>query len=144
MTARLLQELLAPEADARCATALVMYFCRHPHIYMTIDRLAAQVGYGADRVESSIEMLIRAGVIVQRRHSGLKAVMYHVSAPLLPPGLPGTEFMSRWRRQIGLLRDALERCDRAALRAARVDEKLRRAQQLLASRGAKRSFPRDG
>jgi DNA-binding transcriptional regulator GbsR (MarR family) len=140
----LLRELLARDADASCATALVMYFARHPHIYVTIDRLAVQVGYSAARVESSIEMLIRAGVIVQRRHAGLTAVMYRVSAPPWPQGLPATAFMSRWQRQIRLLRDARERCRRAALRAARADERLRRAAELIASLPIKTSFPRDG
>lgn len=141
---RLLRELLAPDADARCMTALVVYFCRHPHIYVPTDRLAAHVGYTVDRVESSIETLIRAGVIVRRRHSGLGAVMCRVAAAPWPPGLPATAFMRRWQRQIGLLRNAHERCRRAALSTARAGDKLRRAEQLMASLNAKASFPRDG
>ena len=144
MTTELLRELLAPDTDPRCAVALIMYFCRHPHIYVPIDRLAASVGYDADRVESSIETLIGAGVIVQRRHAGLNAVMYRVSAPLWPPGVPPTAFMSRWQRQIRLLRDARERCRRAALWASSTDERLRRAAQVMASRRTTTSLPRRG
>jgi hypothetical protein len=140
----LLRELLAPEADARCMTALVMYFYRHPHIYVTTERLAAHLGYPVDRVESSIEALTRAGVIVQRRHPGLGAVMCRVTAPPWPPGLPATTFMSRWQRQIGFLRSARERSRRAALRAADADQKLRRVEQLMASLNATASLPHDG
>ena len=143
MRTRLLRELLTPEVDARCATALLMYFARHPHIYVTTERLAAHVGYGIDRVGASIETLIRAGVIVHRRHSGLNAVMYRVSSPLWPSGLPVTDFMNRWRRQIGLLRDARDRCRRAALCAAAADERLRRAEHVMAT-VRKTSFARGG
>jgi len=139
----LLRALLAPDADARCMTALLMYFCRHPHIYVTTDRLAAHVGYTVDRVESSIESLIRTGVIAPPRHSGLGAVMCRLAAPW-PSGPPATAFMSRWQRQIGLLRSARERCRRAAVRAARAGDQLRRAEQLMASLPARAPFPRDG
>ena len=82
-------------------------------------------------------------MIVQRSHVRLNAVMYRISAPLWPPGLPATEFMSRWSRQIRLLRDARERCRRSALRAARADERLGRADQMMATRVTKSSLQRD-
>ena len=143
MTTQLLRELLALDADAHCATALVVYFSRHPHVYVTIDRLTAQVGYGADRVEACIDTLIRAGFIMQRRHAGLNAVMYRVSGPLWPPRLPGTQFMSRWWRQMRLVRNAHERCRRSALRAARADERIRRTGEIIAARRTNTSLPRD-
>jgi hypothetical protein len=144
MTTRLLRALLAPDTDARCATALAMYFYRHPHVYVTTDRLAAQVGYGVERVESSIETLVRAGMIVRQSHPSLNAVMYRVAPLLWQSGLPPTAFMIRWRRQIGLLRDAHDRCRRAALHAARASERIRQAEQLMAMRLPKNSLARDG
>jgi hypothetical protein len=50
-------------------------------IPVTMDRVAAHVGHTVDRVESSIETLIRAGVIAQGGHSGPGAVGEPVDMP---------------------------------------------------------------
>jgi hypothetical protein len=140
MTPRLLQALVAANADARCATDLLLYFTRHPHVYVPIDRLAALVGYAETRVQSSIDALIQGGAIVQRRHPCLDAAMYRVSSPLYPPGVTPRQFIRRWKRQIDLVRTARARCRRYGSIAAAVDERVRRAAELL----ARMSPPRGG
>src|SRR5262249_42890478 len=59
------QDLLSLEVDVRCAVDLVMYFCRHPNVYVTMGGLAARIGYPPEDVEAGIDALVRMGFVVR-------------------------------------------------------------------------------
>src|SRR5262249_26180837 len=77
---RLLQKLLTLAVDVRCAVDVLVYFYRHPNVYVTTGWLPARVGYRPEEVEAAIEALTRAGFIVQHRHPSLTAaVLYRLA-----------------------------------------------------------------
>jgi hypothetical protein len=144
MTMRLLRDVCPPEARTRCAVHLLMYFYRHPRVYVTIDALSMWVGYAAADVEAGIETLVTAGVIVQHRRASLAAVMCRLVDPGLSPGVASSTPTNRWRRQTLLIATARERCRRAAMRATQSDERLARTSALMATIASQPHFARDG
>jgi hypothetical protein len=125
------RDLLTLEADARCAVDLLMYFQRHPDVYVTSEWLAARVGYGPEKVEAAIRALANAGVIVRRRHPSLPAVLYRVVDADRWPGSGAIAYTARWRRQLYLVLRSRERGRRAAVAGARADANLERTTTLL-------------
>jgi hypothetical protein len=134
MTLRRVREILARDAvDTPCALDVLLYFHRHPNVYVTTDWLPARLGYVAQDVEAAIELLTSAGVIAQRRHAHLSAVLYRLAETPWSPEGAETASIGRWRRQLRLVRQARARCLRAAAHAARSRERLERTEALLAT-----------
>jgi len=140
MRSRLVGKILPSDAvNTHCAIDVLLYFHRHPNMYVSIDWLSARVGYPVPDVEAAIDALTTTGVIAQQPHANLSAVMYRLAAPQWSPGSMQTASIRRWRRQIRLLLEARERCLRAAVHAARTRERLDRTATLLATISAKDS-----
>src|SRR5262245_20751013 len=144
MTMRGPRDELPSEVGTRCALDLLRYFYRHSPIYVTKDALSMRTGYGAAYVQAGIDELTRVGVTDQHRHGRLGGVLYRLVVPQLSPGTASIASTSRWRRQTLLMAEARVRCSRAAMRAARSDERLARTQALLAEICTARHVARDG
>ena len=130
--------------ETRCAADLLVYFHRHPNVFVTTDWLPSRIGYVAQDVDAAIESLTSAGVITQRRHAERDVVMYRLTATPWSPGSAQIESINRWRRQIWLLLEAYERCERAAVHAARARQRVERTEALLATIRTKSRLTRDG
>jgi len=127
---RLLQKLLTLAVDVRCAVDVLVYFYRHPNVYVTTGWLPARVGYRPEEVEAAIEALTRAGFIVQHRHPSLTAaVLYRLAESESAFEFVQTVDALRWRRQLYLMLRSRERCRRAVA----ADRRLERAERLLAT-----------
>jgi hypothetical protein len=49
--------------DCPCDLDVLIFLCRHPNALLTVDDLAARVGYNVHDVGTSIEVLIAAGLL---------------------------------------------------------------------------------
>ena len=49
--------------DCPCDLDVLIFFCRHPNALLTLDNIAARVGYNVHDITTSIDVLIAAGVL---------------------------------------------------------------------------------
>lgn len=82
-----LRSMLAHIRFIRCACDLdlLMFFYRHPCALLSIEQLAAQVGYAREQVDGSLDALIDSGLL---EHSGSASHAARLYALQLtgPPG----------------------------------------------------------
>ena len=131
MKRRFLQELIAREADTRCAADLLRYFLRHPSAYVTTAQLASSVGYGPDDIEAGISTLMRGGLLVQRRQVSVTAGLYHLVREEWLSELARATSSSAGRRHLRQLLRAHELRRRAAATNRRARAQLHRSDRIL-------------
>jgi hypothetical protein len=64
-----------------CDLDLVLFFCRHPRVLLTTERLAAYVGYDLNQVERSLDLLTEAGLLERSQNPTQAARMYVLETP---------------------------------------------------------------
>jgi hypothetical protein len=113
------EDVLLNLLDCPCDLDVLIFFCRHPNALLTVDDLAARVGYNVHEVGTSIEVLIGAGLLgcsgtaAERRPS--EAILYRL--------MPG-----RWDAILGPLSWLASSADgRRSLRRALTDNKRRQS-----------------
>jgi hypothetical protein len=61
--AAMANDVLLNLLDCPCDLDVLIFLCRHPNALLTVDDLAARVGYNVHDVGTSIEVLIEAGLL---------------------------------------------------------------------------------
>jgi hypothetical protein len=126
-----MKELIALGANTRCAADLLMYFERHPTVYVTTNHLASCVGYAPDVVEASIVTLIRAGLVVRRWQPRLTAALYRLAAEEWLSELARAASSTGGRRQLRRVLQSHELCRRATATNSRAKARLDRSRRVL-------------
>jgi DNA-binding MarR family transcriptional regulator len=70
-----------------CDLDLLLFFHRHPRSLLTSEQLVAYLGYERDRVATSLDGLIAAGLLTRSQNPSHDARLYVLKPGSLPEGL---------------------------------------------------------
>jgi DNA-binding IclR family transcriptional regulator len=83
MTGRRFQHLLGSVGVLRepCDLDLLVFFHRHPRAILTLERLAAYVGYDLNQLARSLDLLTDAGLLERSQNPAHAARLYVLKPP---------------------------------------------------------------
>lgn len=67
-----------PGVRNACDLDLLLFFRRHPRALLTSEQLVAYVGYGRDRVATSLDGLIEGGLLTRSQNPSHAARLYEL------------------------------------------------------------------
>jgi len=70
-----------------CELDLLLFFYRHPRALLTGEKLVAYLGYDRERVATSLEGLIEAGLLTRSQNRSRSARLYVLALESVPGGL---------------------------------------------------------